>query len=1242
MKAFGDETTTFAEHTINAVNNVSNHMAVSSSDITTALTKTSSAMSVLGNDYNQTIALVTAGAEQMQGQSSKVARGLRTIGNNIANLAQEQEELTVQTQHGAKSIELFNKETGEMKSTYDIISQLSDAWKDMSLAQKQALGISLAGKNQFEVFSAVLNQFSDAELALTYAIDSQSSAWDENAKYMESIEAKQQKMKQQISELVLGEGGLQKFYKTILDVGNALLKLANNSFVQTTVKLLIFFKAVKMLAGTEGLGRLSVSVKYLFDMLQNGNKIIPSLVSAIMSLSGSVNELNIANGLTVMSTKELGVALKSLLAIELNPIVLAVTAIAFAFTALKLEAKQSSEALQKGISEVNDELSEQEQHLNNVKNYEQQLKELDKSDFSSIEEYEDKTRELERQIILEQKLADEAEREARAVAESARNAKTSGSVGAWKDGSERTYSGRTEVVAGRQLEDVKRLTSDLKDYDNQMKALATTTEEYNALSSDEKDLYDDLQKQYDVNKNSLNDVNASLAKNIQAMETWIALGMDTDGSLKKIVDDYYNLQKSVDNVNSELKSSNDVYEALGMTMSEVQESFGDAEEEYGRFQEYMANEDWASAYSLAVQYCVANTVDLEEALNSTLDELSNIEDAYNSLTAVINDYNDNGVVSLDNINKILTKYPQYIQYLQLENGQLTINKEGLDAIAKARIQDAEMLAYRAYMAREDEIAQADNNNKVVESVQVSQSFVNATNSEITALGNIIKALKRGEDSWDKYWTAESKGKYKYNRRENRIAHEENLKNLHTTLSLLESAGGATGSYTSAIDANTNAKSKNTSATKDNNKALEEEIKQYEKVIKYIKSKFDEEIDRIKELKTTEIDSIKERIDALGDLRDAELDAIQVKIDALNEENDALGEQLELQQLLDNLAKAKSSKVKIYRDGRFVYDQDQEQVSEAQKALNEYYAKKRLQDQIKALEDYKDSVKKNYDKQIDDLKAFQKEREKYYDAQIKYWQDYKKNFENMVNAYENEQNRLLALQMTGIDFEAQGWQSRLGNLQSFVNSYIDLLRQQVNATRSAQAEIEAIQSQGSGGGRGWNGGSVTISNGGSIKNTYTNKQGKEVLKPYYQKQAQSKARTAVVKTASAAQATAKILGKIGKHASGSNYIKADELAVVGEDPHKEIVIGSNLNTNSGVMMNLQKGSGVVPATATSSLMALADKIRANGVNATANDLTSSGEVVNMDIANVNVKADNADEFVQSMREFKLSMLQRTYK
>lgn len=69
MKAFSNNTEEFALHTINAINNVSNNMAVSSSDISNALSKTSSAMGALGNTYEQTVALVTSGTEIMQGQA---------------------------------------------------------------------------------------------------------------------------------------------------------------------------------------------------------------------------------------------------------------------------------------------------------------------------------------------------------------------------------------------------------------------------------------------------------------------------------------------------------------------------------------------------------------------------------------------------------------------------------------------------------------------------------------------------------------------------------------------------------------------------------------------------------------------------------------------------------------------------------------------------------------------------------------------------------------------------------------------------------------------------------------------------------------------------------------------------------------------------------------------------------------------------------------------------------------------
>lgn len=60
---------------IDKVNEVSNKMSVSSVDMATSLTKTSSAMSVLGNSFDETLGLVASGVELMPKQAGKVSRG---------------------------------------------------------------------------------------------------------------------------------------------------------------------------------------------------------------------------------------------------------------------------------------------------------------------------------------------------------------------------------------------------------------------------------------------------------------------------------------------------------------------------------------------------------------------------------------------------------------------------------------------------------------------------------------------------------------------------------------------------------------------------------------------------------------------------------------------------------------------------------------------------------------------------------------------------------------------------------------------------------------------------------------------------------------------------------------------------------------------------------------------------------------------------------------------------------------
>lgn len=145
LKAFNIEAEN-SEHVIDAINQVANNFAVGTNDLSTALSKTSSAMSVLGNSFEETIGLVAAGTEIMQGQATKVARGLRTIGNNLADLANESGELEYKIGGATESLSLMDDATGDMKSTYQILSEIAQDWDKMSNAEQQALGISLAGR----------------------------------------------------------------------------------------------------------------------------------------------------------------------------------------------------------------------------------------------------------------------------------------------------------------------------------------------------------------------------------------------------------------------------------------------------------------------------------------------------------------------------------------------------------------------------------------------------------------------------------------------------------------------------------------------------------------------------------------------------------------------------------------------------------------------------------------------------------------------------------------------------------------------------------------------------------------------------------------------------------------------------------------------------------------------------------------------------------------------------------------
>lgn len=170
------------------------------------------------------------------------------------------------------------------------------------------------------------------------------------------------------------------------------------------------------------------------------------------------------------------------------------------------------------------------------------------------------------------------------------------------------------------------------------------------------------------------------------------------------------------------------------------------------------------------------------------------------------------------------------------------------------------------------------------------------------------------------------------------------------------------------------------------------------------------------------DMAQDEIDALEEQRAGVEEYWQGKIDALKQANEELEEQIEKEEALDTLARARQSKVMVYKDGRFQYVQNIDEVSEAQANLEKIERDEILQKELDNLEELRDKELASIDEQIEG------------------WEKYKEAWGSVVDNYQEEQDRLLVEQELGIKLEGENWETRLENLASYVQQYKDLMAQ----------------------------------------------------------------------------------------------------------------------------------------------------------------------------------------------------------
>lgn len=1330
MKAFNINANE-AEHIIDAVNEVSNNFAVSSADIATNLNKMSAVMAVNNVTFEEQIGMLT-GVTEITRNASSATRGLTMIASRLTQVLDDSSST------GKKLSAIYDKlgislkdENGQLRSTYDILKDLSEKWDTLSENEQKYISLTSAGARQQNIFTSLMKNFNNVIEATETAYNSAGSAARENAKVIDTISKKTEILRSEFQQIVIGKGGLTDLAKGFLDIGVATLKLVNalgglTPLLVTLAGVLITLKADSIVSGFL---KFDKSCKSLTQSLTT---VIP------LFIEGKMQGMSFGDAL-----KYAGVS-ATVAQIALGALTAVISLVVIAFKKYQQQQEENHRKAKEALEDYKNYSDSLDDTLRKIEDENTTKKELIDINKKLNDSYDSEKAQLKdindlRAESLELLYKENKEKAQATVREtSSETQKAQDYLGSTVKETDLGTAGikRNPLFDTFEYESIM-LSTVGKSRAEQLEIVGQAIDKYNEKVSNNIELskieswtlqqlsttYSFLKEKYDDATNTVNTYNEAEKVLNQTEEEFVnalrakAEEQNTTTELtieeqNKLIEQYHLTEEAIQQVM-------DAEE--GMTRSEAIQYLVEQAEAANKVGESI--EDLAKTLGitateleglrkkfddLTLEKFLSQLVEAKETISDTNSVIDNLQSALDSASKALEEYNQNGYLTLDTFQSLMNISAQYLTALVNENGQLEINQTTLGNLVE-KLKEAKIHELQAAETT-DLLAYAQGNVSDM-SALAQQSVTGAGNAAFTAGQNAASGAQG-------FWTlAQAISKANEAASGARLSTRDmNVQRIHNSYKKLAdqisnvkvNTTAAGNAAKSAGRAGAGAAKQAKDATKDLNNELEKTKSQYEKVISWISKQYDRKIDSIKkskdeatkaieaEIKALEkekdtiIGGLDEKKDALERQKDKVLDGIEAQIKALEKEKDARQkywdeqidalkkanqerkDALELQEKLDALERARNTKVKIYKEGQgFVYDVDQTKVAEAQKALDEYLSEKAYEDElarlealkdaeldnyeqridalneykdkrqeafekeIQAIEDYKDSLEKSYDEQLDALKEHKEAVEEEYDAEIEIYENYKQEFEDMVNAYEEQQNKLLFEQLTGISAENDNWMTRLDNLAEFVRKY-NQLQKQLDTGNTDVTNDASMKSGGGGGGYGGgydSGSTRTVTNQDTPNSQYT---------PDYN----TNYRRSGVESSLSHQGYHGMPTNVKKYASGADSIKDDQIAIVGESPNQEIVIGSKLN--SGELMALNKGSGVVNAESSTTLAGMLNQVGKYGSsgfgsgNGTLNNNINNDSLV---VNGVTIEGSNISDpqtFVNGLLSLKTEALQRAYK
>ena len=434
--------------------------------------------------------------------------------------------------------------------------------------------------------------------------------------------------------------------------------------------------------------------------------------------------------------------------------------------------------------------------------------------------------------------------------------------------------------------------------------------------------------------------------------------------------------------------------------------------------------------------------DSADTLASLNEHLKKDASAIKTIEAAEKEYNENKAISLDTLQSLIDLGDEYLATLLDENGQLKINALNTQALAKARLEAAKAELISSLYSYLKTLG--------VESSQVrtlTEDYKNLSKAKITSIfAEHYKlpdasgaGLGTGGAQQEKLATKNPQAA----RAQKAIQHVEatyataqlydaaiaNIDKITTTGSSggggRSSGGGGGGSsedtwlqayeyelaeldHLRAMD-KINTKQYYNELQKLTNKYFRGRSKYHDKERENLEKLWD----LYKQILEEEKDRYEKTLSYVDGVIDKKIEELEKEKELLKKKNEEKEKELKLEQLEDNLRKAKQRTMRTYYEGvGWIWESDAEAIADAQKELDDYRA----------------------DMAVDEI-----------DKQIDAWEEYKKQWDDVAKNFEIAQNKIVASETLGYDIENQILAQRLDIWNNWQAQYIKILQQIENAT-----------------------------------------------------------------------------------------------------------------------------------------------------------------------------------------------------